>query len=181
MSKVATRTFCCCIPVRAGVVMLSLIGLAGGVGITALGILTLKRHEGSRVSAIIQTVVYLLLALVSIVGLVGAIIRKVALVRAFFGMLVAHLLFSIGTGIYAVFRSFKESRHYVKACINSSTSPTVIQTCHNGATLLKVISMVVFFLAWFFEIWAIVIVHNYGRQLAEEEATSSIVKDTENW
>ena len=114
-------------------------------------------------------------------GLVGTLIRKLPLIRAFFGMLVAHLLFSIGTGAYAIFRSFKESRHYVKACIKGSTDHTVIQTCHNGSTLLKIIAMVIFFLAWFFELWAIVIVHNYSKQLAEEEATSSIVKDTENW
>ncbi|KAF8160963.1 hypothetical protein B0H34DRAFT_839347 [Crassisporium funariophilum] len=181
MSKVLSRTFCCCIPVRAGVILLGLLGLIGGVAVTAIGIINLKRQDGSKTSMILQVVIYLLLSIVSIFGLVGAISRRLAFIRMYFGMLVTHLLFSMVTGIYAIHRNFKDAPKYISDCTSGSADPSVLQVCQNGASLLKGAMVGIFILAWLLETWACVIVLNYSKQLSEEYYEINRVKDTEAW
>ncbi|KAF4621292.1 hypothetical protein D9613_000566 [Agrocybe pediades] len=181
MSRVQTRTFCCCIPVRAGVIILSILGIIGGAGVSAVGIINLKRSEGSRTAAILQIIIYLLLALVSIFGLTGGIIRKLAFIRVYLAMLIIHLLFSMGTGMYAIHRNFKDAPKYISDCASGSKDAGVIKVCNDGAALLKGVMIASFIVGWLLETWACVIVARYSKQLAEEEATNSIVKDTEAW
>ncbi|PPR02982.1 hypothetical protein CVT26_004926 [Gymnopilus dilepis] len=96
-------------------------------------------------------------------------------------MLILHLLFSIGMGVYAINRNFKDTPKYISTCQSGSTEKAVIAACHQGATILKSVMIGSFILAWLLETWACFIVGHYSKQLAEEEATKSIVKDTESW
>ncbi|KAF8972926.1 hypothetical protein BDZ97DRAFT_1778389 [Flammula alnicola] len=180
MTRVLSRTFCCCIPVRAGVILLALLGLIGGSAITAASIINLKRSDGSRTAAIIQIIIYILLAIVSIFGFIGAVTRKLGFIRSYLAMLIVHLLFNLGMGIYAIHRNFKDAPKYISDCASGSEDPGVLTVCRNGAALLKSLMIGVFILAWLLETWACFIVVNYSKQLAEEEA-QSIVKDTESW
>jgi hypothetical protein len=180
MSTVTTRTFLCCIPVRAGVVFLALLGFFGGSLITAASIIQLKRSEGSKVSLILQVVIYILLAIVSIFGLVGAITRKLVFVRLYFGMLLTHLIFNLATGAFAIYRNFKDAPKYISECSSGSADSAVLKSCQDGAKLWKGVMIGVFILAWLIEIWACSIVHQYSKQLKEESATG-MVKDTETW
>jgi len=179
--KVRSRTFCYCIPARAGVILLGIIGLIGGTGVTAVGIINLKRQDGSKTSAIIQIIIYLLLAILSIFGLIGAISRRLGFVRAYFGMLIVHLLFSMGTGVFAIYRNFKDAPKYISDCASGSEDPSVLRVCNDGAAMVKGVMIAVFILAWFLETWAVVIVAKYSKQLAEEEMSKNAVKDTESW
>jgi hypothetical protein len=180
MTAVTTRTFLCCIPVRVGVVLLSLLGFFGGSLITAVAIIHLKRSEGSKTSLVIQIVIYILLALVSVLGLVGAITRKLGFIRLYFGMLVTHLIFSIVSGVIAIHRNFKDSPQYISECSSGSEEPAAIRTCQNAANLWKGVLIAIFIFAWLLETWACSIVHKYSKQL-EEESTTGLVKDTETW
>jgi len=181
MTRILTRTFCCCIPVRVGVILLAILGLIGGSGVAAIGIINLKHSEGSKAASIIQIIVYLLLAIVSIFGLIGAITRRLAFVRIYLSMLIMHLLFSMGTGIYAIHRNFTDAPKYISDCESGSTDKAVIAVCNQGATILKSVMIGSFILAWLLETWACFIVVHYSKQLAEEEATKSMVKDNESW
>lgn len=181
MTIVTTRTFCCCIPVRAGVILLGLIGLLGGGAVSVVGIINLKKDEGSKTATIIQIVVYITLTLLSTFGLIGAIGRKLTLVRVYFGMLVAHLIFSMAGGMYAIHRNFKEAPKYIQECASGSANPALLKSCKDGATLVKGVMVGVFIVAWLVEIWACLIVYNYNLQLAEEDANRHVVKDTEAW
>lgn len=185
MSRVASRTFCCCIPVRAGVIIISLLGLGGGAVITAGGIINIKHSHGSKAAAIAQIVVYLILAIVSLFGFIGAVSRRLAFIRAYLSMLIIHLLLSMGLGIFAIIRNFKAAPKYYADCIMGpngvpSQSPSVINTCTNGTTLLKGLMIAIFVSVWLLETWACVIVVNYSKQLAEEDR-ANLVKDTESW
>jgi len=180
MSTVTSRTFLCCIPVRAGVVFLSLLGFFGGSLVTAAAIIQLKRTAGSKVALVIQVVVYILLAIVSIFGLIGAIGRKLALIRLYFGMLVTHLIFSVVSGIFAIHRSFKDAPQYVAQCSSASEEPGVVKACQDGANLWKGVMIGIFILAWLLEMWACSIVRKYSKQL-NDESTAGMVKDTERW
>jgi len=181
MTRILTRTFCCCVPVRVGVILLAILGLVGGSGVAGVSIINLKHSEGSRTASIIQIIIYLLLAIVSIFGLIGAITRRLAFIRLYLAMLIIHLLFSMGTGIYAIHRNFKDAPKYISDCTSGSTDKAVIGVCNDGAALLKSVMIGSFILAWLLETWACFIVVHYSKQLAEEEASKSIVKDTESW
>jgi len=178
--QVYTRTFLCCIPARAGVVILSLFGFLGGSAMTAFAIIQLKRSPGTtgnKVSLTIEIVVYILLAILSVIGLIGAISRKLAFVRSYFWMVFLHLLLSIGLGIYAIVHNFKEAPVYIDECVSDSEDPSVLQSCQDGSKLFKGVMIAVFVIVWLLEIWACSIVHSYSKQLVDEQA----VKDTENW
>jgi cytochrome b len=181
MTKVLRRTFCCCIPVRVGVILLGILGLIGGSGVAAIAIINLKRQEGSKTASILQIIIYILLAFISIFGLIGAVSRRLGFIRLYVGMLITHLLFSMGSGIYAIHRNFKDAPKYISDCASGSEDAGVLRVCQNGAALLKSVMIGVFILAWLLETWACFIVVSYNKQLVEEEQTKSIVKDTESW
>jgi len=181
MSRVPSRKCCCCIPSRAGVIIFALFGTLIGGAITALGSLRLVHTEGSKVSLIIEVVVYGILALVSLLGLIGAIARKLGLVKFYFGMLIVHLLFSMGTGGYAIYRIFRDSPAYIDRCIGHHGGTYASKVCHDGATVTKAVVIGLFVLLWLIEIWGCVIVNSYSRQLSEETAAERVVKDTEAW
>jgi len=178
--RVSSRTFLCCIPVRAGVVIISLIGFLGGSAMTVFAIIQMKRSPGTtgnKVSLTIQIVIYILLAILSVIGLIGAISRKLAFVRSYFWMVFMHLLLSIGLGIYAIVHNFKDAAVYIDECASGSEDPSVLKSCQDGSKLFKGTMIAVFVFVWLLEIWACSIVHNYSKQLIEEQT----VKDTENW
>jgi len=177
--RVSSRTFLCCIPVRAGVVFISFLGLLGGGVMAALAILQLKRsagNTGNKIALIVQIIIYILLAILSVFGLIGAISRKLAFVRLYFWMVFVHLLLSIGLGVFAIYTNFKNSSTYVSECASGSDDPSVLKSCQDGSKLFKGIMITVFVVVWLLEIWACSIVHSYSKQLVEEQA-----KDTETW
>lgn len=85
-SGVQTRTFCCCIPARAGVIVssppllstqahfltvlqvLALIGFLGGGVISAVAIMGLKASAGLEKSMGLQVAAFIILTLVSLLG-----------------------------------------------------------------------------------------------------------------
>jgi hypothetical protein len=145
----------------------------------ALAIIQIKRSAGNtanKVALVVQIIVYILLAILSVFGLAGAISRKLAFIRLYFCMVFVHLLLSIGLGIFAIQHNFQEAPKYVSECASSSDDPSVIKSCQDGSNLFKGIMIAVFVFIWLLEIWACSIVHSYSKQLVEEQ-----VKDNETW
>jgi len=180
---VLRRTCCCCIPARAGVVIFALLGLLGGVAVTAGGIYTLVRQHttGSKVALIIQIVAYCLLAVVSLFGLIGACTRRIGLIQAFLIILILHLLGSIGTGIYAIRLVFLQGSEYNTQCVGTSEDPVVAKSCQNSFTILKVFVITVYIGAWLIQLWATVVVGKYKNQLVDEERARKVFKASETW
>jgi F0F1-type ATP synthase assembly protein I len=104
-----------------------------------------------------------------------------AFIRAYLAMLIIHLLFSMGSGIYAIHRNFEESPKYISDCISGSHDKLVTNVCKDSASLTKSIMIGIFIGAWLIETWACFIVVNYSKQLGEEELRNSMVKDSESW
>ncbi|KAG5637227.1 hypothetical protein H0H81_005349 [Sphagnurus paluster] len=184
MTVVTTRTFCCCIPTRFGVILIALVGLLGGGFISIISAINAHRITGSKVSIGITIAVYILLTLVSLLGLIGAIGRKLALIRLYFTILMMHLLFSLATGIYAIYRVFKDGSTFINDCMVSNTavsSEDPRQMCSDGLKLVKGLTVTLFIVFWLVEIWGCVIVNSYAGQLEDENAVEGVVKDTEAW
>jgi len=184
MTIIRSRTFCCCIPVRLGVVITALLGLMGGGILAIVGGLEAHRIDGSKVSIAISIAVYGLLAFVSLLGLFGAIGRSISLIKLYFGVLLAHLFFSIGIGAYAIHRVFTDAVGFYDTCIVSEPATQEDDPgkyCNEGVKLVKGITVTLFIVVWLFEIWGCIIVSSYARQLQDENNVSGVVKDTEAW
>jgi len=180
--SVATRTFCCCIPTRLGAILIALIGLLGGGALAIAGALNASSVQGSKAPIAISVVIYALLAIVSIVGLMGAVGRRLILVKVYFFALVAHLAFSFIVGTYALSRIFKDGNSFISHCV--AANPGVEhadKVCAEGLKVVKGVSVTLFIIVWIFEIWACVIVKGYHEQLNDEVTHEGVVKDTEAW
>ena len=178
---VQSRTFCCCIPVRAGVIVLSMLGFLIGGFISAIAIMGIKNSTGLKTSLGLQVAAFIVLTLVSLLGLIGGIGRKKILVKVYFGLTVFQLAFGMGAGIYAIYRVFKDSHKYVEECLlpNAADADKIAVTCKQGISLIKGLMVAAFIVAWLIQIGMCVIVHRYVQQLEEEEEVGSMVKDTE--
>lgn len=77
--------------------------------------------------------------------------RRLAFVRLYLAMLILHLFFSIGTGVYAINRNFKDAPKYIATCESGSTDKAVVGACHQGATILKSVMIGSFIIAWLLE------------------------------
>ncbi|KAF8629264.1 hypothetical protein AX17_005843 [Amanita inopinata Kibby_2008] len=116
-------------------------------------------------------------------SLIGAIGRKLGLIRLYFAILFVHLLFSLATGIFAIYRVFHDAPEYIEKCVgdHGGSLASGSKVCRDGASITKGIVIGLFVLVWLVEIWGCVIVNSYSRQLSEETAAERVVKDTEAW
>lgn len=181
ISRVPTRTCCCCVPSRAGVIIFAVLGVFFGSIISGLGSLRIKNIEGSKTSLVIEVILFAILAFVSLMGLIGALGRKLGLIRFYFAMLVIHLIISFAIGAFAMAKIFHDAPAYVGKCVTEHGGPTSSKVCTDGASITKAIVVSMFLLLWFFLIWGSVIVNSYARQLREERTAERVVKDNEAW
>jgi len=127
----------------------------------------------NEIALYIHSSLYSLLALLSLFGFVGAIIRNRTMVSIFFMILVGHLVFSIFSGAFALYNIFNvTSNDAIQKCIstpNADGQPSTEEECNRGYTFFKAIAVTVFVLVWLLEIWGCVITNDYISQLDEED------------
>ncbi|KAF9497256.1 hypothetical protein BDN71DRAFT_1445005 [Pleurotus eryngii] len=179
MVYVRSRKFCCCLPVRFGVFVIAILGMAGGGVITVAGIMQATKTSGNKLALIIQIIIYGLLALLSIFGLIGAIGKIRGFISAYFTMLTALLAFSICSGAYSLYRLFNDKQGAIDDCIGDSDSKLQKGACEKGAGLIRGIMVGLFIVVWLIQIWGCFIVNSYSKQLWEEEDANYVRKDTE--
>ncbi|KAJ6603115.1 hypothetical protein B0H10DRAFT_646516 [Mycena sp. CBHHK59/15] len=177
--RVQSRTFCCCLPVRFGVLVIGILGLAGGGIIAVGGIIQAERSTGNKLAYLIQIIIYGLLAILSVFSIIGAIFKKRGLIRSYFAIMTVHVLFSIASGVFSLYRFFQDVPEDVTKCINNSTDDDVIKACHKGMSVMKGVLVAVFVFVWLMEIWGCIIISNYSKQLGEEQAMAQRGRDYE--
>jgi len=179
MSYVRSRTFLCCLPVRFGVFVMVLFGLLGGILVSTVGIIQLKNHQIGGYAPILSVIMYLILAIVSLFGMVGTIMRRRRLVAVYWALLTAHLAFSILAGVFSLVTIYKNAPANLNACINGSKSQSVIGNCQDAEKMAKGITTALYIIIWLGQIYGIVIVDRYCKQLADEEDASFKTMDNE--
>ncbi|KAF8210350.1 hypothetical protein K438DRAFT_1570905, partial [Mycena galopus ATCC 62051] len=106
-------SFCCCLRVRLGVIIMSVLGMlfAGLLAIllwfelaTATGM-----SSDERAMFIVGGLVETLLFVASILGLVGAIVRKQAFVQIYAYFIYFHFILNLGVAIFLVVELVKVS------------------------------------------------------------------------
>jgi len=174
---VRSNTFCCCLPVRFGVFLLSLLALAGGGFLALIGwiqISHLKQHplgKTDQISLWIQTSLFSLLAVLAIFGFIGAMIKNRGMVSGFATAIAIHLGFSIVAGCFAIYTMFaRDSQATLDRCIQKANddSDATVQSCKKGLILLKALIVVIYVFAWLIQLYAYFVVERYVDQLDEE-------------
>ncbi|KAJ6546697.1 hypothetical protein DFH09DRAFT_1367228 [Mycena vulgaris] len=190
MVYVRSKKFCCCLPVRFGVFVMSFLALIGGGIVSAAGWIQvghLKENPLSKsdeIALYIVASVFTVLALIGGLGLIGVFGKKAGLVSLFGGMLNVHLGFSVLSGAFAIYSLFKNNSNALfkddalSRCIKGSTDQHVIDTCKTAMNVTKGLIVGAYVLSWAIELYGCIIVHNYVKQLHEEmdaEARGNVV------
>ncbi|KAH9073082.1 hypothetical protein EDB83DRAFT_159818 [Lactarius deliciosus] len=173
------RHFFCCLPLRLGALLISFCQLAL-CGLIAAGgwytVSTLRGRLPSTLKAMIFTsaVYYSILALASLVGLLGTIARKASLLSTY----AFWLGWSIGVQIVIdalyLWAFFSKSRdELIERCIDGSTEKQVQDICNNNFNAGKWTVLVGMIVGLLIQAWAAYIVSSYAQKLRNEKTWRS--------
>lgn len=182
MVYIRSRKFCCCIPVRFGVFILSTLGVAGGTLVCIVGwaaVSKLANHPmpvADTVGIWLQACLFTLLTLLSLFGFIGCLVKSRNSVHAYSVGLLMMLLGSIASGAYSLWALFNyNSAAAVQKCLNTSAETDALTDalCRNGVNTYKGVTVATYIMMWLLMIYAYVIVDNYVEQLDDEIAANT--------
>jgi len=179
---VRSQKFCCCLPVRLGVFVMSLVAMVGGSFVAAIGWIqvaqfgTHPREKWEEIALWIHSSMFSLLALLAIMGFIGCLIKSRGMVSSFAIALALHFGFSLASGIFTLYTLFRQSpQESIDKCVNGSEDPEIIQSCGNSIGLMKGIMVAIYVLTWLIQIYAYFVVERYVDQLDDERMAKNTV------
>lgn len=174
--KVETRKFCCCLPARLGVFVLSLLSIMAGGFMGVIGwmqVADLREHPmetSDEVALFMHSSIFTLLAFLAIFGFAGSLLKHRSMVLAFSVGLAIHLGLSVISGIFTLYAIFRQSpAAAIERCINGATDEETKTTCQTGTTIVKGLLVAIYIISWLFELYGYFVTERYAEQLEEEE------------
>jgi len=168
------ETFCCCIPVRFGVFVLSILtAILGGFLSAASWVQYTKLNASSdteqRVILIVSGVVYGVLALFSLFGFFGSIIASRPLVKSYSVILWINWLLSLAAGGLAIWQLFRAGSldSVIQQCQTATGDNS--DDCQNAYKVIRIVYIVVFAVVELIVLYTCIIVNRYVDQLRQEE------------
>ncbi|KAJ4483348.1 hypothetical protein J3R30DRAFT_3447781 [Lentinula aciculospora] len=172
------RTFCCCLPVRFGVISMSFLGILFG-GLFAILLWfevsdtssSMDPHE--RTAFILAGTVETLLFIVSVVGFIGAIVRKQLFILIYTYFIYIHFVINLavaGFFLYVVLHF--SSSTITQACDDTIKNSGAQSQCTGILSDFKTIYIVVALLVLFIELYGALIVTRYVHQIKTEKSTA---------
>jgi hypothetical protein len=134
-----------------------------------------------EIALYVQASIYTLLGILSIVGFIGACSRSATLIAIYFSMLVAHLGFSIFSGVFSLYAIFHgDGKAILDLCVAQTTDEVekaaaqgvtldATKECHRALVIFRSLLIAAFICFWLIEIYCCFIVHDYSAQLDEED------------
>jgi MFS family permease len=175
------RYFCCCIPVRAAVFItsfLSLIGtgLAAGVAFWLVHAIDtrpdllddtqIKITSGARIGIIITGVVFAIIAIISLFGFIGSVIRNRRMVKLYSILVWLCFFFSVALTAFTCYLVFSKSS--LIQCYDKDLNEVACSSVFNkGRKIGLVVSSVIGLL---FQLYICVVIRRYVEQLEDEQA-----------
>lgn len=184
------RTFCCCIPVRLGVLALSPI-TAAAAAILAYTQLYLLIHYNTHYDTFQEAIrgalagITILIALASLFGFIGAIFARRRMVSFYSNMLWFGLIVFVVLGAIDIWQLFRNKDTFVRSCENQTELKTqdlqsflgvsfqgrTDEACKKLAEDSAIAVTVLFAILVFVLMWLIGVVTKYKHQLQERDAS----------
>jgi len=182
MGYLPSRTFCFCIPARFGVFIMSILGCIGGSIMAGLGWDSAVHKEetyltsNQEVSVVMASLGYTLLAAISLLGLIGTVIRHRTFVSLYSRTVWSHLAFNVTAGAYFIYTLFhKVGDDDLDNCIASYTGDLISQyTCAKEFEIYRGVIISIYIVLCLFELSTCLVVAGYVMQLREEEALGAL-------
>jgi len=190
MAYVRSHKFCCCLPVRFGVFVLSLLSLFLGGLLGVGGVVAIKQQrdgkidldKGEKISLYIQTALFIIIAFISLFGFIGTLSRNRRMVSIYSTMTWGILFFSITTGTVSLIHTFRNAKQTTedntedcKKAAKAEDGSIADDICKGGSkaitTATKAITVTLFVIFWLITLYLCLIVQSYVAQLEEEEAS----------
>lgn len=138
--------------------------------------------KADEISLYIQTVMYTLLAVISLFGLVGTFIKRRSFISLYYSLVTFHLGFHIVTGAFSLYSLFhKDGERDVQNCINNANNGLSVnngqqltkEVCEKGFAVIRAFAVALYIAVILVELYGCIIVGNYVEQLDEEEAAQA--------
>ncbi|KAA1473879.1 hypothetical protein DENSPDRAFT_759162, partial [Dentipellis sp. KUC8613] len=173
------QRFCCCLPVRMGVIIMAFVNLVLSAFLSIIiwfevastlhfGTPTLSSKE--RGSFIALGVVETVLALLSALGFIGAIVRKVTFVTSYCTGLYIHFLINIGVAGYFLAQILHaEHSDAIQACKDAIQDPKAQEQCLGLLGIAKGLYAAIASILLVFELYGALIATRYVHQVKTEK------------
>ncbi|THH28892.1 hypothetical protein EUX98_g5313 [Antrodiella citrinella] len=180
MGYVASRKFCCCLPVRFGVFCMALLGLGVGGALAGLGWYEIHQYAIGKVAFDKREIVALyfvsiafsIMALISLIGLIGSTFKVRTLVTTYAYSVTVNTIVIIAVGIFFVWTLFhRDSSEIADTCdgdLSGEVAKAAHWFCQKGYDVVRVLLTIAFVIIWIFQLVGIFIVFDYVGQLHEE-------------
>ncbi|TEB38201.1 hypothetical protein FA13DRAFT_1761465 [Coprinellus micaceus] len=168
--------FCCCLPVRFGVITMSGFGIlvAGFLSLILWFQVSVAKEEaltsGELAAFVIAALVQTFLFVGSILGFVGAIVRKQSFLQVYAWFLYVHLILNLGVAIYlfVVLTQFHSNAIRV-ACENTIGNAEAQDQCKGVLTVAGKVFIAVTAIVLVMETYGAVIVTRYLNLVKREK------------
>lgn len=171
------KTFCCCLPVRMGVIIMSFLGIIFG-GVLSIVLWfevssTVDMTSGDHAVFVIAGLVESFLFVASILGFVGAIVRKQVFVQIYAYFIYVHFLLNIGVAAYLLYLvTHFSSTAVVKACQEAIQNQQTKDQCTGLLKVARGVYVVMATIVLLIELYAVLIVTRYVNQVKNEKQTA---------
>ncbi|KAH7334082.1 hypothetical protein B0J17DRAFT_602700 [Rhizoctonia solani] len=188
-----TRHFCCCLPVRLGVFVLSFgsIVTAGAYAATIWYAIYMAKYKKEaqldkpqEVAFVVAGSIYSFLFILSIFGFLGAVLRKRSFVSAYAQALWYMVGFQLASGAFFIYTLYRQKEANIQKCmdeVKANNPPGDIdlrKVCSVATTTWKVVYIVVFVISLLLHGYAALIVSRYVEQLSAEQSYRHTAKST---
>ncbi|KAI0281862.1 hypothetical protein BGY98DRAFT_912943 [Russula aff. rugulosa BPL654] len=178
MGDLRSRTFCCCIPVRYCVLIMSMLGCIGGSVMSGFGWDSAVHKDetylttNQEVSVVMASLSYTLFAAISLLGVIGTVTRNRSFVSLYSTAVWSHLALNVISGAYFIYTLFhKVSEDDLNNCIASYEGDLISQfTCAKEFEIYRHVIITIYLVIVLFELCVCLAVASYIMQLREEEA-----------
>ncbi|KAF9465082.1 hypothetical protein BDZ94DRAFT_1255258 [Collybia nuda] len=171
------KTFCCCLPVRMGVVIMSLLGILFGGTLSIVlwyeVASTPDMTSGERAGFVIAGLVESFLLAASVLGLVGAIVRKQTFVQAYAYFIYVHFLLNVAVAGFLLYMvTHFTANAQVAACQKSIQNQEGKEQCTGLLKIAQGVYFVVAAVVLLIELYGALVVTRYVNQVKKEKRSA---------